>query len=663
MRWSLVFPPFEDKRDRSAYYVAPPLGLLSIAAYLEADGHDVAIEDFVLRLKTGELRAGPRMYDECAERILASEPDVVGFGTQCSTGPASLNIARRIKAARPGTAVVLGGHDVSFLGPRYLEAFPYVDAVLGGEAELTVPKLARALDGSGPWEGIAGLTWRRRGTIAARAGEERVTDLDSLLAPSYHLVDDLGTYFEHSRKPTILVDSGRGCAFACEFCQTTLLNGRKVRYRSTASLIAELSEHRARYGEFEAYFVHDLFTARRAFVEELSHALIDADLDLPWQCRCRIDEVDRELLALMSAAGCRMLLYGVESGSDETLSRMNKRLRRGVASQTTERVRWTVDSGIFPSLSMVVGIPEEKPQDLDATLRLAAEFIQVGRVNAFIQLMSPLPGTALAQRVAHRLEYRAEDAPTAFSQGIEFADGRRLPEDEELIAALPDIFQSFHVVTPDHGDLDICVDISLGYCKLLEVYGWTYIALAEHLDVSLLELFRRYRDRAAEQRGPGGRRGLVGLKDHEIWDAFARFTAGVLASGDAPVLLRETFRFESLVQEISVLAPVPDDGPKEAPAGRFRLRRAARLFRSSIGLPWADPDTEGPRDHLVFMGPDRLKVVAVDSGRARALEILERAGGLEEADEALFANLAALLRPVAELGVFEPVPVPAGVAG
>ncbi len=654
MKWSLVYPPFDDKRDRSANYVAPPLGLLSIAAYLEADGHDVAIEDFVLRLKTGELPASPDIYDLCAERILATDPGIVGFGTQCSTGPAAINIARRIKKLRPDTAIVLGGHDVSFLGPRYLKAFPFIDAVLGGEAELTAPKLSRAFSGAGGWADIAGLTWRQDGGIRWQGGEERVADLDSLLPPSYHLVDDLEVYFAYSGEPTILIDSGRGCAFNCEFCQTTLLNGRKVRYRTVASLVAELQAFKARFSRFEAYFVHDLFTARRKFVEDLCEALIGAGIGLPWQCRCRIDEVDQGLLYLMNRAGCHRLLYGIESGSEETLTRMNKRLRRGVAAETTERVRWTVENGIFPSLSMVVGIPEETRDGLEATLRLAAKFLQIGRVNSFIQLMSPLPGTALAQRLAHRLEYRGENAPTAFSQGIEFAGGKRLPEDEELIASLPEIFQSFHVVTPDHGDLDCCVDISLGYCKLLEVYGWTYAALTEHLKISYLDLFIRFRDYLVRRR-KSGRPGLVGIRDRDLWDGFAHFVETVLRQGTVPARLSETFHFETLVHEISLADPVlPETGGQLT--GPFRLHEAARLFRSTMGTPWEDSPAGGERTYLLYMGPDRLKVVPLDENLAKALDLLQQFGNTPEAQPRHFERLARVLKPLGSLGVLAPVP-------
>lgn len=655
MKWSLVYPPFDDKRDRAAGYVAPPLGLLSIAAYLEADGDQVAIEDFVLKLKTGDISADARMYDACAEMILSSDPDIVGFGTQCSTGPTSINIARRIKKIRPDVAIVLGGHDVSFLGGRYLDAFPFVDAVLGGEAELTVPKLSRALGGSGTWNEIPGLTWRQNGRIRWQGGDERVSDMDQLLPLAYHLVDDLETYFRHSQVPTILIDSGRGCAFNCEFCQTTLLNGRKVRYRSVESIVDELRDYRERFGIFEAYFVHDLFTARRKFVEELCEALIDADLDLPWQCRCRIDEIDEKLLTLMSRARCHKLLYGIESGSEETLARMNKRLRRGVAEETTERVRWTVDSGIFPSLSMVVGTPEETLADLDATMEMAAGFLEIGSVNSFIQLMSPLPGTALALRLADRFEYRGDDAPTAFSQGIEFEDGHRLAEDEDLVASLPDIFQSFQVVTPDHGDLALCVDVSLGYCKLLEVYGRTYGGLAEHLGLSYLGLFTRFREHLVARRN-SPRPGLVGIRDAELWQGFVTFTEDTMRTDPVPESLLEVFRFERLVHEISVAPPVGPGTAKQLD-GPFRLHPAARLFHSTGGLPWLKEPAEDPgRTHLLFMSRDRLKIVRVGDNLAQALTLLDHLNGRPDAQAQHFRRLAQVLAPIHDLGVLEPVP-------
>ena len=368
--------------------------------------------------------------------------------------------------------------------------------MLCGEAELTFPKLVQELNSSQPDFGdIAQLIWRNScGTPCKNEIDDRVMNLDDLLPPAYHLVVDLNRYFTLSQQPVILVDSGRGCTFRCDFCQTALLTGKGVRYRSVPSLVAELKELVNRYGAFEAYFVHDLFTARLDFVEKFCTAMLDAKLPVIWQCRCRIDQLNQPLLELMSAAGCKRLLYGIESGSAKTLQLMNKKIKNKASFDVIERIEWTVNQGILPSLSMVIGLPEESFDDLNDTLRLATEFIGMGSVNSFIQLMSPLPGTALTERLKGRLTYRGEGTPTAFSQGIEFTDGGRLPIDEELIEKWPDIFTSFQTVTPDHGDLEICVDVSIAYCKLLEVYYHSFEVVREELAVTHLEVFRLFRD-------------------------------------------------------------------------------------------------------------------------------------------------------------------------
>lgn len=659
LRFALVYPPFDDQRDRRAYYVAPPLGLLSIAAYLERAGHEVTVHDFIYDLRAGRLASGPGLYRDCAERISARDPDVVGFSTQCSTSPGSVNIARHLKQIRPETAILLGGHDVSFLAQDYLRAFEFIDFVLAGEAELTAPDLAAAILGQREFSGVPGLAWRDPGGVAQwNPGARRVDDLDSMPSPSYHLVDEMPEYFRLSKRATMLIDSGRGCAFGCAFCQTTRLTGPKVRYRSVDSLIAELKEYRRLYGEFQAYFVHDLFTARRSFVERLSQRLIQEDLRLDWLCRCRLDQVDRPLLALMRQAGCTMLLYGVESGSEITLARMNKRFRPGLAGHTVERARWTVEQGIQPSMSMVVGTPGENQADLNSTMALAARLAQVGRARVFVQLLSPLPGTEMAERVFSRLVYRGQDVPTAFSQGIEFCNGKRLEEDERLIRAWPRLFQCFYAVLPDDGDLDLRADVCQAYTRLLEVYARTFDALAlasgGHLD-----LFQEFRREALA--GGLGDRGLRHLPKTELWDGFARFARRRIGEPDAPEPLMEALRFEQLLGQISRLSPVRETGttlkPRQRVGGPIRLHPAARLFRTRCPAPWMGWGEAGAAGGelclLVYATPERLACVQLLPELADAIEFLEKLNEDGEAGPAIYSRLARLLAPVIPLGVFE----------
>lgn len=650
IRVSLVYPPFDDKRDRSAYYLAPPLGLLYIASYLEEKGFTVTIHDQIFELKTGNLIADLTLYEQCANRILAANPHVICFSTQCTTSPGAINIARIVKRTCPEVITVLGGHDVSFIAERYLSTFEEIDFVLAGEAELTLPRLIASIRDRSDVTNIPGLFWRDRtlGVQQSTAAVMRVKELDSLLPPALHLVSPLERYFEFSGRPTILVDSGRGCAFNCEFCQTTLLNGSKIRYRSVPSLIEELSNYKRLYGVYEAYFVHDLFTARRSFVEELCDALIAASLGITWQCRCRLDQIDRLLLDKMARAGCRMLLYGIESGSPETLKRMNKRSKVSAPAAVVERVSWTVESGIFPSLSMVIGTPEETREDLNATMELAYNFLQLGSVNAFIQLMSPLPGTTLAARLESRFSYHGNNSPSAFSQGIEFNSGCRLPEDEEVIKAHPLIFESFQAVVPDHGDLQLCVDISLTYCKLLEIYRRTFGRLTALRKQTHLDVFVAWRTHWLTEIHASS---LVGSRDYDIWSAFERFVERECrAELDHDGAFRAGYYFEKVLRAVSESPPVVPHPSRLPETFSLQLADGARFFQSNEQIEGFSP----AKMAVLFASPDRLHVLPLSESQRELIDTAIDQNVWRCLSATTKERIIGALQPLVESGVLVP---------
>lgn len=533
-----------------------------------------------------------------------------------------------------------------------------IDLVLAGEAELAIPQLAEAIQGSRDFGSVPGLYYREQdGKIASGPPPALVDDLDSLLPPSYHLAPDLGQYFRLSLRPTILIDSGRGCPFSCEFCQATLMGDHKVRYRTVTSLVDELRRYCARYGQYEAYFIHDLFTARRSFVEEFCTAMIREHLGVQWHCRCRLDQVDPELLTRMSQAGCNMLLYGVESGSSRILAEVNKRVREGSRASVVKRVRWTVEANIFPSLSMMVGHPEETVDDLNDTMTLASDLVRLGKVNTFIQLLSVLPGTELARRYGGCVQYAGSRAPTSFSQGIEFLEGERLPEDESLIRKYPDIFLSFHNVVPRHGELDLFGVVSQAYCKLLEVYAYTFLGLARHLRLTLVDFFRQYIASFSQKDWRGNRQVRT---DEHVWEAFRHFASRIIMSTNPSKALQEVFRYESTVNELVTMEPLPEDRPtlSELPRGQsFALVDQARVFRTQSRLPWirSDGDERSPGREscfLLFVTRDRLCAVEIGTCLADALAILAELNQVPSQDHGLHRRLFEVLEPLRNIGVF-----------
>jgi hypothetical protein len=473
MRISLVFPPF----FLESMYNLPPLGLINLATSLNGQSHSVRIHDFVLALRTGELPFGPALYDKCAETIAAEAPDVVAFSVQCTTLPPVLQISERLKSALPDVRIVLGGHNVTFSAERILRRFPAVDAVVRGEGELTFPELVSAYSSGDGLDGIQGVSWRCAGQVKNNPDRPLLDNLDDLPPADYGFVQPLSVYRDACGLPRSIatLEVGRGCPHNCVYCSESVFWRRRTRTFSVPRLIREM--HHLRSSGAECFLLaYDQFTADRAFVEDFCRTVIDEGLSsIPWYCISRLDTVDAPLLGLMRQAGCESMCYGIDSGSKNTLRFIRKRIDPEVLAR---RVQETTATGIVPTLSFVIGFPEETAEDIEATLELALRCGAMGNVNPLLQLPTVLPGTELFDR------YRAaliRGVDTYFALGLEFDEGRRLETDERMIGDDPLLFSSFHNVPCPGMDLAELDLLAASFPLIIALYPRSFLLLTAAL--------------------------------------------------------------------------------------------------------------------------------------------------------------------------------------
>ena len=151
-----------------------PLGLLSIAAYLEKDGYDVAVIDCL----------GPRAKSgtpATVRQILRHDPDLVGFSATTSGFLDGYGLAAGIKALRPQIRTIFGGVHISALGGVLLERFKHIDYLAMGEGEVSMSQLA---SGRHPRD-ISGLVWRNDNQVVTNPQREHIRNLDDLPFPAY----------------------------------------------------------------------------------------------------------------------------------------------------------------------------------------------------------------------------------------------------------------------------------------------------------------------------------------------------------------------------------------------------------------------------------------------------------------------------------------------
>jgi radical SAM superfamily enzyme YgiQ (UPF0313 family) len=161
--------------------------------------------------------------------------------------------------------------------------------------------------------------------------------------------------------------------------------GRKVRYFDTKRVVDEF-EMLSRMGFNQINIVDDLFTSHKRRCIEICEEIVRRGIRHPWTCFARVDTVSRELLMAMKNAGCTMLCFGVESGNQEILNTVKKKI-------TLEKCRQAValcnEAGIAVMASYILGLPGETA----VTIKETMDFASTLTPHYGYHILSPFPGT------------------------------------------------------------------------------------------------------------------------------------------------------------------------------------------------------------------------------------------------------------------------------
>jgi radical SAM superfamily enzyme YgiQ (UPF0313 family) len=361
----------------------------------------------------------------------ARDFDLFGFSTVCSSYPLTLRIAAEVKRAHPKSIVVLGGPQASVVDRATMRAYPFIDIVVRGEAEQSLPDLMEALTEERSLGAIPGITFRQDGEIVRNADAPLVLDLDALPFPAFHLFPDV-RFCRH-----FPLELGRGCPFSCTFCSTNDFFRRRFRLKSPARMIAEMRWIKQTYGISSFELVHDMFTVDRKRVVEFCEALVESSETFTWGCSARTDCIDEELIALMAKAGCRGIFFGIETGS----ARMQKVIDKGLElTDSIERVHSCDKYKINTAVSLMAGFPEETMSDLRQTAAFFVDSLRYDYADPQLSILAPLADTPITQQHKNVLALNDDAAD------MSYRGWQQEQEDHALIAEHPEIFSSFYSI-------------------------------------------------------------------------------------------------------------------------------------------------------------------------------------------------------------------------
>lgn len=334
-----------------------PLGILSIAAYLEKDSHEVFIHDCY------GPRAASRMENTVKE-ILNYQPDIVGFSTTTSGFLDGYDIATSLKEKEPGIKIVFGGAHISSMGEVLLEKYPHIDFLCVGEGEKTISELA----GGKAIRSIDGLVFRDNGKVIANPVRSYIQNLDDLPFPAYEKLNGFPEkyhlpLFSYIMTPGATMITSRGCPYQCSFCDRSVFKN-KYRYNSANYIYEHINYLHKRFKVKHINIYDDLFTTHRERITELCELIIQKPLKMNFNCIVRAGHIDDELLVLLKRAGFLQLSIGIESGDPEIL----RSTKPGVTMEAVRKdIKRIQENGLRAKGLFIMGLPGETETSIKKT--------------------------------------------------------------------------------------------------------------------------------------------------------------------------------------------------------------------------------------------------------------------------------------------------------
>lgn len=377
----------EDAHERAIMMPYPPLGLLSVSAYLKRAGRRVEVYDTTF----GDL-AG------FAARLEELRPPVVGLYVNLMTRGPVLEMIRLAREA--GAAVVLGGPEPAPNAAEYLARG--ADVVVAGEGEATLDELLGVLPVPGPERlaGVAGIVFRGAdGDLVRTPARPQLRPLDGLPWPDREAIDlgrYLATWKRHHGYSSVSLITARGCPYTCRWCSHAVF-GQTHRRRSVGDVADEVAAIVDRWAPDRLWYADDVFTLHRPWVLEYAAELARRGLRVPFECISRADRINERIADALAAMGCIRLWIGSESGSQRVLDAMG---RLTDAADVRAKTRLLQERGIEVGMFIMLGYEGEEESDLEATVR----HLKLAAPDVFLTTVAyPIAGTPYFDQVADRL--------------------------------------------------------------------------------------------------------------------------------------------------------------------------------------------------------------------------------------------------------------------
>lgn len=401
MKISLVVPNFLSGTS----FLQQPLDFLYSASILEREGHCVRILD----CRTN------RYSNDKINRLLGDSELIVVTTTPCDQVQNyyvdfrygySVKFCNWIKQRfSHATIAICGAHGT--VRPDLVKKEVDADIIILGEVMYTLKKLAFNMRAGLDIIDVPNLEVRKEGKWVKTSIDLNLWHpvIDDDIYPAFdkiHMDSYFGVEYIDNiplrRQNRAVLQAGRGCPYSCSFCHN--FYGKNIKRRDAKLVATEMEICQSQYGVKEIFFLDELFTLDRKWLEELRKEIQSRKIHLSVTIQTRIDCLDDDVLNLLYVLGVRDIWLGVESGDDTVLHISNKGQTNEMLMPTVEKIR---QHKIRPFAFFMLGMPGETIASINKTLRTIYE-CKVSYTRS-IMVCTPRYGTSYYETAVKEYPY------------------------------------------------------------------------------------------------------------------------------------------------------------------------------------------------------------------------------------------------------------------
>ena len=315
---------------RANSYVVP-FALLHLSAWLDKEGIvstilDIKRPSFKYALNAEEIQ---EVNLQIIKRVKSLKPEYVGITCVTSEYKYVVGLAALIKESI-NTEIIAGGVHPTLRPHDFLYSNSNFDFVIMKDGEKPLAELLLRNKKNLKLDEISGLGYRDKNGVSKINPANHSVDYNLMPQLPYHKID---MDFYTTPNPYLIrkiyasgihILTSKGCPYGCTFCANS---SDKILYRPIKTVVAEIEFLKKNYRIDSFYIQDDTFGIRKEHVIQFLDELKAKDLSLFWGMETRVNLIDEELASRLAKSGCIQIDFGVESGSQTSLNRLNKDIR------------------------------------------------------------------------------------------------------------------------------------------------------------------------------------------------------------------------------------------------------------------------------------------------------------------------------------------------